>query len=329
MRAAYVPRPGVVEVGDFPIPEIGPGQVLVEMRHASICGSDVHKVFDGMHNPESLGLPGYPGHEGVGVVVHSRSATVAEGAIVLTVPSASCGGCFAEYQAVDDTHVIALAGGTDPRRLMLGQQLGTTVYALRKFLAGTSASPRSAAVIGAGSAGLFFLQLLRRAGCAQVIVSDLSEQRLALAREFGATTTVHAPTESVVDAVGECIGELGVDLVIEAAGYDACRADAVEIARAHGVVGMFGYSESRGLAPFPVERAFRKALTVSWSIGTQSEPGLRSFHEALALIAGGEIIVDHCLQSVFDIDQAPQALTAARAQGHGFAKIGFDFPARN
>ena len=50
MRAASLVRSGVVEVRDFPIPQPGPDQVLVKMQYASICGSDVHVIFDGFHN---------------------------------------------------------------------------------------------------------------------------------------------------------------------------------------------------------------------------------------------------------------------------------------
>ena len=71
MRAASLVRSGVVEVRDFPIPQPGPDQVLVKMHYSSICGSDVHVIFDGFHNPELLGRPGYPGHEGIGIVAAS------------------------------------------------------------------------------------------------------------------------------------------------------------------------------------------------------------------------------------------------------------------
>ena len=88
-----MPGPGRIEMGDFPVPGITDGQVLVQMQYASVCGSDVHAVFDGFHNPDSVGRPGYPGHEGVGVVVESRSELFPPGTPVLTVPHGPDGGC--------------------------------------------------------------------------------------------------------------------------------------------------------------------------------------------------------------------------------------------
>ncbi|RCV50010.1 zinc-binding dehydrogenase [Marinitenerispora sediminis] len=325
MRAAFMPGPGVLEVGDFEVPGITSGQVLVAMRHASVCGSDVHVVFDGFHQPDRLGAPGYPGHEGVGVVADSRSGKFPPGTPVLTVPPGRAGGCFAEFQAVDGTHLLALPAGSDLRRLLPAQQLGTTLFAMRKFLragAATGQAPRSAAVIGAGSAGLFFLQQLRRLGCAAVVVSDLNRDRLAVAERLGATRLVHAPAESVVEAALDLTGGTGVDLVVEAAGYDRCRQHAVEAVRPRGTLGFFGYPESSGTAPFPVHLAFQKSVTVEWAAGTQFEPGLRSFREAVDLILRGEIRVDHCLERAFPLEEAPAALAAARRQGDGAAKIG-------
>lgn len=324
MRAAYLARPGVVEIGDFPEPEPRDGQVLVRMRHASICGSDVHIVFDDMHDPARLGQPGYPGHEGVGTVVDSRSDRVPQGAMVLTVPPGSNGGCFAEYQLLDDGQVVVLPPGHDPQRLLLAQQLGTTIYALRKFVADPSEPVGSAAVIGAGSAGLFFLQQLKRAGCPLVVVSDRDPDRLRTARQLGADETVHVPHGSVVEAAREHTGGAGVDLVVEAAGYDVCRAEAVEAARERGTLGLYGYPERTGPSPFPVERAFRRSLSMEWINGTQREPGLRSFREALDAIANGRIAVDHCLQRNLPLESAATALQIAREHGHGAAKVGLD-----
>lgn len=324
MRAAFLPRTGVVDVADFPVPQIVGEQILVQMQYASICGSDVHVVFNQMHTPALLGCPGYPGHEGTGVVVASRSPRFAEGTSVLTVPLPSAGGCFAEMQAIDVTQVVRLPADQDTRRLLLAQQLGTTIYAFRKFTREGRPVPRSAAIIGCGSAGLFFLQQLRRIGTGLLLVSDRNTARLATARRLGATVAVQAPNESIVDAVRDYTNGLGADLVIEAAGYDTCRAQAVEAVRDHGTIGLFGYPERRGTSPFPVERAFRKALSVEWISGTQREPGLRSFHDAVDAISDGLIEVDHCLERMFVLDQAATAMAAARDDGHGAAKIGFD-----
>ncbi|WP_211236526.1 alcohol dehydrogenase catalytic domain-containing protein [Arthrobacter castelli] len=219
MRAACLTRSGVVEVRDFDEPRPGPGDAVVRMHYASICGSDVHTIYDGFHNPELLGRPGYPGHEGVGTVVESRTDQFPAGTPVLTTPPGEAGGCFGELQRVNEQHLLALPADGDMLRLLMAQQLGTTVYALKKFITPERlATMRSAAIIGAGSAGLFFVQQLRRMGVADIVVSDLNPQRLKHAARLGATRTVPGAEESLREVVSEAFSDDGVDVVIEAAG---------------------------------------------------------------------------------------------------------------
>jgi len=325
VRAATIPRPGVVEVRDFPVPAAREdGDVVVRMDYASVCGSDVHSLYDGFHNEALLGRPGYPGHEGVGTVVESRSPAFPEGARVLTVPVGSAGGCFAAYQLLSDRYLVALPDDGDPARLLMAQQYGTTLYAMRQIWpepGHTGIETGVAAVIGAGSAGLFFVQQLRRRGFAQIVVSDLDEHRLDVARRLGATTCVTAPADSVVAAVHDLSAGLGADLVIEAAGYDACRADAVAAVRIGGTIGLFGFPEKLGPVPFPQNDAFRKLARLQWSGGAQAEPGLVAFRDALRDIHTGAVDVDHCLGACYDLEQVPEAMAAARELGRGAIKL--------
>lgn len=328
MRAATLVRPGRVEVRDFPTPTArATGEVVVAMERASICGSDVHAVYDGFHTDAFLGRPGYPGHEGVGTVVESRSADFVEGRRVLTVPVGSAGGCFAGRQLLSDRYLVPLPEGGDPERLLMAQQYGTTLYAMRQIWpeAGhTGVETGVAAVIGAGSAGLFFLQQLRRLGFERIVVSDRDEQRLAVARRLGATACVRAPEESVVAAIHDLSRGLGADLVVEAAGYDACRADAVAAVRTRGTIGCFGFPERLEPVAFPQHDAFRKLVRIQWAGGAQAEPGLVAFRDALRDIHTGAIDVDHCLGPAYAIEQVPEALEVARDLGRGAVKLNID-----
>ncbi len=325
MRAATIAAPDLVEVRDYPMPvATEPGQLVVKMLRASICGSDVHSAFHGFHNPAGVGNPGYPGHEGVGEVVESRSDEFAVGDLVLTVPVGNIGGCFAEYQLIADTQVIPLPAGGDVDRLLMAQQYGTTLYSMRLFWpeqGNTGMTNKVAAVIGAGSAGLFFLQQALQLGFDQVIVSDLVPERLEVATRLGASRVVRAPEESVVDAVMEVTGGKGADLVIEAAGYDQCRADAIRAVRILGTVGYFGFPEKLGEVPFPQFEAFRKIARIQWAGGTQAEPGLIAFRDAVRHIHEGSIEVDYCLGAEYPLEQVPEAMRIARDYSTGKVKL--------
>jgi L-iditol 2-dehydrogenase len=320
MLAAVMPSAGTIEVADFAVPAPAADEALIKMETAAICGSDVHVLFEGFARPDAIGRPGYPGHEGVGEVIESRTARFPVGTQVLTVPPGWYGGCFAQYQVVHEKWLLPLPPGGDRQRLLMAQQLGTTIYALRKFWPGQAAS--AATVLGAGSAGLFFVQQLKRRGFEQIIVADLEPGRLAIARRLGATATVLGSADSVVEATMAATDGAGADLVIEAAGYDETRIQAVGCVRKHGKIGYFGYPERYGLSPFPFERAYRKAVTIDFTIDTALEPGLRSFAEAIIAVDRGDIDVTYSLTDVFPLTQIAIALQLARE--HGAVKIRVD-----
>ncbi|MET0951769.1 MAG: zinc-binding dehydrogenase [Aeromicrobium sp.] len=318
MRAAFVPATGEVRVGDFPIPRaVAGGDVVVRMQLASVCGSDLHGVFHGFLKPEGVGRPGYPGHEGVGVVAESRSPAFAVGDAVLTVPV--LGGCFAQYQLIQDTYLVPLPPGGDPATLLMAQQYGTTLFAMRLFWSGGPTG--TAVVMGAGSAGLFFVQLCRRLGFETIVVSDLEPGRLATARALGATHTVQVPDESLATVVDATTAGTGADLVIEAVGLDSLRAEAVSLVRNQGTIGCFGFPERTGPAEFPMFAAYRKSARIHLASGTQAEPGLQAFRDALEHIHDGTIDVRHCLVDVYPLEQTAEALQAALSRSTSGVKV--------
>ena len=174
--------------------------------------------------------------------------------------------------------------------------------------------------MGAGSAGLFFLQDALLRGFERVIVSDKEASRLQIARNLGART-VHVPDESLPAVVSELTGDVGADLVIEAVGSDALRAEAIEVVADRGIVGWFGLYESFDPAPVPLYQAFRKSVRLQASIAAQSEPGLVSFHEAVRRIHAGEVEVDYCLGPVHQLEETLDVLRLAERGGGGEVKF--------
>jgi L-iditol 2-dehydrogenase len=327
MRAGQVSGPGKFEVVEVADPAPAEGQILVSMRSASICGSDLHLVFA----EDGLGTyplpPGRPGHEGVGVVVDSRSAKHSPGEMVLTVPVAGAGAAYAELQVVGEDFAITLPPDADLDRALMAQQLGTVVFGWHRYWPDRlPAAGLRAGVIGAGSAGLFALQLARLAGFDQVVISDLEPSRLKVAEKLGAARTVLAPKQSFVEAVKDLTDGTGLDLVVDATGFDACRADCVESVRYHGRIGFFGLPEKPGLVPFPLSGAFRKGCTIEMAGVAQLEPGLKAFREALDLIASGKVDVDSMIEQRYPLERFPEAMSAARA--HVAPKVNVDIAPR-
>ncbi|MBM7519347.1 zinc-dependent alcohol dehydrogenase [Nocardioides nitrophenolicus] len=324
MRAALVTGPGRLEVVDAPDPTPGAGELLIRTEVAAICGSDLHVAGEGGN-----GLPGGPGHESVGVVVESRSPVLAVGTRVLCTPPAAIAACFADLQVLPPSAVVPLPEGAAPERLVLAQQLGTAVFAMKRFWPSVRlpavAEPRTAAVVGTGPAGLAFVQLLRRAGFERVIVSDLSPARLATATAYGATRVVHAPGEDVVEVVDALTDGVGVELAIEAAGTDATRHQAMRMVRDEGRVGLFGLYEDDGPATWPLRDVFRRRASIEMTWNAQLEPGLSSFAEAVDLVAAEPADAPTMITHRFGLSDIAEAFDLAGDPSRGAGKVAVTF----
>jgi len=238
------------------------------------------------------------------------------------------GRCMAEYQALPGAFCIRLTGQAPLSHLLMAQQLGTVIYALRYHpldLVG-----RDVAVIGQGSAGAFFTFLLKRAGAARVLVSDKSPARLAYSRQLGADLAVLAGSGGASEgdfrsAVLEATGGRGADLVVEAVGSRETFPLSLELAAPRATVLWFGLPEGTGDYPFSFPEFFRKFLTAYAISGTQGEPGLESFRYAVQLIADGSIDVAPLLSHMLPIEKIDEAFRIAHDRTDNALKVSIKF----
>lgn len=324
MRAARLTANGelVCEPAPAPVLDDRPGHVVVRTELASICGSDVHIVHHDLSAHELPAPPGYPGHESVGEVITTNDASLHEGQRVLTVPPPTDARCFAEQQLLPAGQALPIPDGLELDRALLAQQLGTVLFALKRFWPADGA--RTVTIVGAGSAGLLFLQEVRRRGAEVVVVSDLEPARRERAAELGADVVTDPVQRSVAEATREATDGRGADLVVEAAGYDDARADAAGALALCGTLGCFGLPEGPGLAPFPFALLFRRRAVVHVEHGAQGEPGATSFREALKLIHDGEIDVAGMLTHRYPLEQIDEAMAVATERRHGALKVGIE-----
>ena len=324
MKASRLVEPGRIECEDVPEPtldDVAEPAVLVRTLRASICGSDVHTVFHHLY-PGAFPAPaGYPGHEAVSEVVGSTAPAFSPGDRVLCVPDPLRSTAFAELQLIPPAYLVTLPSDSG-LELVLAQQLGTVIYALRRFWPAGRGEGATVAVLGAGSAGLFFTQLLRQAGFDRVVVSDGHEHRRAAARRVGADEVAAAGELSA--AVKDLTGGQGADLVVEAAGYDVARAEAIDALRVDGRLGLFGLPESPGDAPVPFNLLFRKRATVELVWDAQHEPELASFRQALDALHEGTIDTVGMLTHHYGLDGITDAFAHAFDGGDGALKIAVD-----
>jgi L-iditol 2-dehydrogenase len=321
MKGARWVGVGRVVCEDAPVPSLADGEILVRTGYASICGSDLHHVFrDAPPQPAAVG---YPGHESVGEVVESRCPGFEPGDCILTVPFPDAGRCLAEFQALPGSACIRLPATAPLSHLLMAQQLGTVIYALRRHA--LDLVGKDAAVIGQGSAGAFFTFLLRRAGAARVLVSDKSPARLAYSRQLGAEVAVDAGAVSFRSAVMEATGGRGADVVVEAVGSREAFRLSLEVAADGATVVWFGLPEDGGDYPFSFSEFFRRRLTAHAKFGAQGEPGLESFRYAVRLIAEGAIDVAPLLSHVLPIEEVDEAFRIAHDRTDNALKVSIKF----
>jgi threonine 3-dehydrogenase len=250
MRAARFVGGGRVEVVDLPVPEPGPGEVLVRVEACALCGTDRHAL--------ERGAPVTPGHETAGQVVATgpgvqAPATGARGVVYLVGFCGACAACrqgwtnicldrrrmygfdapggFAEYQVVRAECFVPLDPRVPPgQATALLDLLGTAGHALRR--AGP-AVPRRVLVLGCGPIGLGALAMAGALGVPERYGVDLAGHRLKLAEDLGVVP---------VDAAAEPVARLraaapdGFDVVVEAAGRTETQRQALELAGPGGRV---------------------------------------------------------------------------------------------
>ena len=243
MLAAVLKDFNQLVLEEVPVPQPGPGQVLVRIKSCGFCATDF-KAIKGLRR--NVKFPLIPGHEPAGVVaaVGAFVTNVQQGDEVIIQPSGYCGWCH--YCRLGLTHYCERAyttGGDGPEDVRPGSFAeytltgANTLYrkpANISFDAACQAEPVSGAwkgivhlsqisvgddvvVIGTGAIGMYCLMVARAAGAGRLIAVDVSDYALQTARRLGATHTVNP---RLVDPQAEMAAILpqGPDLVIEAAG---------------------------------------------------------------------------------------------------------------
>ena len=300
--------PGNVELIDARVPQAVDGHVVVEVRAAGICGTDLHIYHDEYpSNP-----PVILGHEVAGVVAEVGDGVTScspgdrvtsetyfyvcgscefcrDGYPNLCAERLSIGsgvnGAFAKYIVVPALNVHRLPENVDDLAGALTEPLACCVHALEH----TRVEPGNVVVVsGPGTIGLLMSQVANAAG-AQVVVlgTAVDSRRLELARELAAAVTINVEENDTVQTVLELTAGIGADVVFECSGVGAAAQTALKLVRRHGryaQVGLFGrpitwdlqqvaLKEIRVTGSFAtVPSAWRKAVRLMESGQVQTRP---------------------------------------------------------
>jgi threonine 3-dehydrogenase len=271
---------------EVPEPTIREDEVLIRVRRAGVCGTDLHIYQWDDWARGRVKPPIIVGHEFAGDVVEvgrfvtdvrAGDRVTAEGHIVdgrcllcRTGNSHVCphtkiigvdrDGCFADYIAMPATNVWHLDAQTSYEVGGIHDPMGNAFHtALTADIPGAFVL-----VTGCGPIGLFAIGICKAAGAARVIASDINETRLALARRMGADEAVHP--EQAERAVRSATDNLGVDVVLEMSGVPAAVKQALALVRVGGRIQMLGIPSRPIEINFATEVIF-KGLTIYGVVG--------------------------------------------------------------
>lgn len=259
---AVITEPGKVVLADKELAVLGNKQVLIEIKAASICGSDLH-IYKGKH--PSAPLPVAIGHEFSGDVIEVGDAVtrVKAGDKVTVEPVLVCGHCppcqegkygycdnisyhyrkgqgaFARYFIADERFVYPLPSGLSYQEGALIEPLAVAVHAVKRAKIGLG---DQVLILGAGAIGLLIGALCKAAGATEIITVDLADYRLEMAKTMGATRVVNPLTESLEKAVSDISRGRGLGKTFECVGMEKTLVQAMSFLCIGGeatVVGIF------------------------------------------------------------------------------------------
>jgi threonine dehydrogenase-like Zn-dependent dehydrogenase len=310
MRAVQLVAPQELHFVDVPEPKVADGEVLVRMDYLAVCGSDL-KFYDRTLPLDAYPLPpGRPCHECVGTIESSTVPEFKKGDRVIALVRS---GGLVERAAVPADSLVKLPDDSevDPSLWVLCQPMGTVLYAVERL---GSVLGKTVVVVGAGPIGLCFTDLLVRAGASRVIVTDIHDFRLEVARKLGATHTINAANEDVAARVAEITDGAMADASVEACGLRETYQQIFDVLRVQGTVIIFGIPHLEDEFPFDWSAAYSKLPTIV--VTNSAAAGERGQYVAMAvdMVEKGRLDLSYLATHRVGWQELPQAFDMYASQ---------------
>ncbi len=339
MRAAVFLGQRRIELRELPIPAPGRGEALLRVLACGICGTDNH-IFEG-ELTAGVRPPVVLGHEIAGTVaaVGEGVAGLEEGQFCSVDPVIGCGRCprcraglhnlcpepvvigykpnggFARYVVVPAGKVIPMSPSATTAGAVLCETLACVLrgYDRLGFAAGGSAL-----VLGAGTVGLLWTQLLKSSPCSRLVVSEPVAFRRRKAALLGADVVIDPVGEDLASAVRAELGE-GADFVIDATGEPRAVEAAFELLAPGGTFLIFGVCPAGQRVSFSPHELFQKELRI---LGSKMPPG--TLGRAARLIEAGRIDSAQIVTTTIGLEGLAEAVAGLNARRDQHVKIAVD-----
>ena len=333
MKAIVIPQPNEIEIREVPMPQVKAGEALLKVEYVGICGADVAS-FTG--NQPFTSYPRIPGHEFSASIVEipENDKGLKVGDIVTCNPYFNCGKCyscqrgfvncctdnqtmgvqrdgaFCEYIAMPVERIYP-GMGLSAQELALIEPFSISQHAISRA---EIKSTDDVLIIGAGPIGLFAL-LAARQKCKRVVVADILDNRLSLAKEYGADAVVNTKSQSLEDFTKEFTNGNGFDVCIEACGAPETFLGCIDNAAFAANIILIGNGKRE--TTFNHSILLKKELNVHGSRNAMKS----DFIDNIRLVADGKADVMKMVSGIYDMDKAIDAFRALANNDGTLAKL--------
>ena len=343
MKAAYFYEPQKIGVEDVNPYDIRDDELLVKIKAASICGTDL-RIYKNGHFKIPGGAKRVLGHELAGDIV-KVGAYVADfklGQRVAIPPNIGCGKCefcrdgynqmcagyeafgisldggFQEYMRVPSMalragNVFEIPDHISYQEAALIEPLSCCYNAFKEM---KTTYADTVLIIGAGPIGACHVMLNRVAGAKSIIVADIRNERLDAIRKFGADITVNSAEKDLRSEIKRITNGRGADVVITAASVMELQVIGVEVLATHGRICFFGGLPKNTLVPLDTNLAHYKGLKLMGTTGSSNS----DYYKSLQLVADGRVKVKNLISETFRLPGINTAFSFAFS-GQGMKAI--------
>ena len=330
MNAVVLHDADNMRVEERSVPQLGPGEVLLKVNVASICGTDVkvlHRTLQGQPAGEFIMGHEYAGTvaalgpgvnefqigERVAVEVHKgcdRCENCIKGWYTSCLnygdlakghraKGLTCDGGFAEYAVNHINTLYRLPDNLTFEQACMVTTAASPLWAID--LMGGYLAGETVLVLGPGPIGLIAVQLCKALGAERVILSGTRDSRLAIGKQHGADFTINVRKETLADRVREITQGKGADSVLECAGGPTSMQEALENVKRGGRIGVVAWYAG------PVQMDMNLAVRSNVRIYAARGEGGMNCGRSLALMSAGKIAADPIITHHFTLDQIHEA----------------------
>ncbi|MBC7319107.1 galactitol-1-phosphate 5-dehydrogenase [bacterium] len=333
MKALVYYGPKDIRVSNIEKPRIGRNEVLVKVEACGICGSDVHGYLGitGRRIP-----PMVMGHEFTGIVesLGEEVENISIGDRVVVYPARFCGRCefckvgltnlcsnrtvfgvmnvngaMAEYVAVPKENILKLPDSVD---FIKGTFLEPLSVAYRAVKTAGNILNQNVLIVGAGTIGLLILQIVKLGGARNIIVSDINDRRLEIAKRLGGDIALNPDREDIKALISQAIPD-GISVAFEAVGLEVTVNQALNILKNRGTCVFVGNSMKNIIIDMQniVTRELRILGTYTFTI--------EEFKDSVSLLE--RINIEEMLSKVVPLEEGPEAFEELAKKDSGILKV--------